>query len=84
MNEPTNHLDLDAVIFLQDWLCRYPGTLLLISHDREFLDNIADHIVHIENQVGEIFTGNYSAFEKIRAEKLALQQSSYEKHRATH
>ena len=79
MNEPTNHLDLDAVIFLQDWLCRYPGTLLLISHDREFLDNIADHIVHIENQVGEIFTGNYSAFEKIRAEKLALQQSSYEK-----
>ncbi|MBT5222011.1 MAG: ATP-binding cassette domain-containing protein [Gammaproteobacteria bacterium] len=79
LDEPTNHLDLDAVIFLQDWLCRYPGTLLLISHDREFLDTIADHIVHIENQVGEIYTGNYSAFEKIRAEKLALQQSSFEK-----
>ncbi|RLA18450.1 MAG: ABC transporter ATP-binding protein [Gammaproteobacteria bacterium] len=79
LDEPTNHLDLDAVIFLQDWLCRYPGTLLLISHDREFLDSITDHIVHIENQVGEIYTGNYSAFEKIRAEKLALQQSSYEK-----
>jgi len=79
LDEPTNHLDLDAVIWLQDWLCRYPGTLLLISHDREFLDSIADHIVHIENQVGVIYTGNYSAFEKIRAEKLALQQSSFEK-----
>ncbi len=79
LDEPTNHLDLDAVIWLQDWLCRYPGTLLLISHDREFLDSIADHIVHIENQVGVIYTGNYSAFEKMRAEKLALQQSSFEK-----
>ncbi len=79
LDEPTNHLDLDAVIFLQDWLCKYPGTLLLISHDREFLDTIADHIVNIENQVATIYTGNYSAFEKIRAEKLALQQSSYEK-----
>ncbi|OQK17604.1 ABC transporter ATP-binding protein [Methyloprofundus sedimenti] len=79
LDEPTNHLDLDAVIWLQDWLCKYPGTLLLISHDREFLDSITDHIVHIENQVGVIYTGNYSAFEKIRAEKLALQQSSFEK-----
>jgi len=79
LDEPTNHLDLDAVIWLQDWLCKYPGTLLLISHDREFLDTITDHIVHIENQVGEIYTGNYSAFEKRRAEKLAKQQSSFEK-----
>lgn len=79
LDEPTNHLDLDAVIWLQDWLCKYPGTLLLISHDREFLDTITDHIVHIENQVGEIYTGNYSAFEKRRAEKLAQQQSSFEK-----
>ncbi|GFO70890.1 ATP-binding cassette, subfamily F, member 3 [Bathymodiolus japonicus methanotrophic gill symbiont] len=79
LDEPTNHLDLDAVIWLQEWLCRYPGTLLLISHDREFLDTITGHIVHIENQVGIIYTGNYTAFEKIRAEKLALQQSSYEK-----
>ena len=79
LDEPTNHLDLDAVIWLQDWLCKYPGTLLLISHDREFLDTITDHIVHIENQVAEIYTGNYSAFEKMRAEKLAQQQSSYEK-----
>jgi ATP-binding cassette subfamily F protein 3 len=79
LDEPTNHLDLDAVIWLQDWLCKYPGTLLLISHDREFLDTITDHIVHIENQVAEIYTGNYSAFEKMRAEKLAQQQTSYEK-----
>ncbi|BCG64289.1 MAG: ATP-binding cassette, subfamily F, member 3 [Methyloprofundus sp.] len=79
LDEPTNHLDLDAVIWLQDWLCKYPGTLLLISHDREFLDTITDHIVHIENQVAVIYTGNYSAFEKMRAEKLAQQQTSYEK-----
>ncbi len=79
LDEPTNHLDLDAVIWLQDWLCRYPGTLLLISHDREFLDSIADHIMHIENQLGTLYTGNFSDFEKIRAEKLALQQSSYAK-----
>lgn len=79
LDEPTNHLDLDAVIWLQDWLYKYPGTLLLVSHDREFLDTITDHIVHIENQVGTIHTGNYSAFEKMRAEKLAQQQTSYEK-----
>lgn len=79
LDEPTNHLDLDAVIWLQDWLCKYHGTLLLISHDREFLDNITDHIVHIKNQLGTLYTGNYSAFEKIYTQKLALQQSSYAK-----
>jgi len=62
LDEPTNHLDLDAVIWLQDWLCKYPGTLLLISHDRDFLDAITDHIVHIEQGRAEIYTGNYSAF----------------------
>ncbi len=77
LDEPTNHLDLDAVIWLQDWLCKYPGTLLLISHDRDFLDTITDHIVHIEQNKAEIYTGNYSAFEKMRAEKLAQQQSAY-------
>ncbi|MDP1666401.1 MAG: ATP-binding cassette domain-containing protein [Methylobacter sp.] len=77
LDEPTNHLDLDAVIWLQDWLCKYPGTLLLISHDRDFLDTITDHIVHIEQDKAEIYTGNYSAFERMRAEKLAQQQSSY-------
>ncbi|MBK8817403.1 MAG: ATP-binding cassette domain-containing protein [Methylococcaceae bacterium] len=77
LDEPTNHLDLDAVIWLQDWLCRYDGTLLLISHDRDFLDTIADHIVHIEQNKIDIYTGNYSAFERMRAEKLAQQQSAY-------
>lgn len=79
LDEPTNHLDLDAVIWLQDWLCKYPGTLLLISHDRDFLDSITDHIIHIEHSKAEIYTGNYSAFEKMRAEKLALQQSAFVK-----
>jgi ATP-binding cassette subfamily F protein 3 len=79
LDEPTNHLDLDAVIWLQDWLCKYPGTLLLISHDRDFLDTITDHIVHIEQNRAEIYTGNYSDFERMRAEKLSQQQSAYEK-----
>ena len=79
LDEPTNHLDLDAVIWLQDWLCKYPGTLLLISHDRDFLDTITDHIVHIEQNKAEMYTGNYSDFEKMRAEKLAQQQAAYQK-----
>lgn len=79
LDEPTNHLDLDAVIWLQDWLCKYSGTLLLISHDRDFLDAITDHIIHIEQNKAEIYTGNYSAFEKMRAEKLAQQQSAFVK-----
>jgi ATP-binding cassette, subfamily F, member 3 len=79
LDEPTNHLDLDAVLWLQDWLGHYTGTLLLISHDRDFLDTITDHIVHIEQGQAEIYTGNYSAFERMRAEKLAQQQSSYQK-----
>ena len=79
LDEPTNHLDLDAVIWLQDWLCKYEGTLLLVSHDRDFLDTITDHIVHIEQGKAEIYTGNYSAFERMRAEKLAQQQSAYAK-----
>jgi ATP-binding cassette subfamily F protein 3 len=79
LDEPTNHLDLDAVIWLQDWLCRYPGTLILISHDRDFLDSITDHILHIEQNKVEIYTGNYSDFERMRAEKLSQQQSAYEK-----
>lgn len=79
LDEPTNHLDLDAVIWLQDWLIKYPGTLLLISHDRDFLDVICDHIIHIEQNKAEIYTGNYSDFERMRAEKLSQQQSAFEK-----
>lgn len=79
LDEPTNHLDLDAVIWLETWLKNYKGTLLLISHDRDFLDNVADHIAHIENQGVTLYSGNYSAFEIRRAEYLATQQSAYEK-----
>jgi ATP-binding cassette subfamily F protein 3 len=79
LDEPTNHLDLDAVIWLQEWLANYPGTLLLVSHDRDFLDDLADHILHIENQTLALYTGNYSAFETRRAEALAQQQTSYER-----
>lgn len=79
LDEPTNHLDLDAVIWLQQWLQRYPGTLLLISHDRDFLDEVADHILHVEQQQLTLYSGNYSDFEQLRAEKLALQQSAFER-----
>ncbi|MBJ6609661.1 MAG: ATP-binding cassette domain-containing protein [Candidatus Thiothrix moscowensis] len=79
LDEPTNHLDLDAVIWLQDWLKSYRGTLLLISHDREFLDAICTNIAHIEHGRLTLYTGNYSTFEITRAEKLAQQQSAYEK-----
>jgi ATP-binding cassette subfamily F protein 3 len=79
LDEPTNHLDLDAVIWLEEWLINYPGTLLLISHDRDFLDAVSDHIAHIEQGRLNLYSGNYSAFERIRAEHLANQQAGYEK-----
>ena len=79
LDEPTNHLDLDAVIWLQNWLIQYAGTLILISHDREFLDAVVRHVAHIEHAKLTLYTGNYTAFEKIRAERLAQQQSAYEK-----
>jgi len=79
LDEPTNHLDLDAVIWLENWLRQYRGTLLLISHDRDFLDSVCSHILHIEQQRATLYTGNYSAFERIRAEQLANQQAAFEK-----
>ncbi len=79
LDEPTNHLDLDAVVWLEQWLMRYPGTLLLISHDRDFLDKTVGHIAHIDNQRLKLYTGDYSTFEKQRAEALLLQQKNYEK-----
>lgn len=79
LDEPTNHLDLDAVIWLESWLKRYQGTLLMISHDRDFLDAVVGHIANIESQQVTRYTGNYSAFELQRAEKLSLQQSAYQK-----
>jgi len=79
LDEPTNHLDLDAVMWLEDWLKAYAGAVLLITHDREFLDTVAQSIVHIENRKLNTYAGNYSAFETQRADRLALQQASYEK-----
>ncbi|AEF47755.1 ABC transporter related protein [Serratia sp. AS12] len=78
LDEPTNHLDLDAVIWLERWLKGYPGTLVLISHDRDFLDPIVDKILHIEQETINEYTGNYSSFERQRSTKLAQQQSLYQ------
>ena len=82
LDEPTNHLDLDAILWLEDWLKSYPGTLLLISHDRDFLDAVVDHIVHLEQQKLTLYRGGYSAFERTRAERLAQQQQAFEKQQA--
>ncbi|MDN3525110.1 ATP-binding cassette domain-containing protein [Halomonas sabkhae] len=82
LDEPTNHLDLDALLWLEQWLTRYPGTLLLISHDRDFLDAVCDHIVHFEHRRLELYRGNYTTFERTRAEKLALQQAEAAKQQA--
>ncbi|WP_374521469.1 ATP-binding cassette domain-containing protein [Hydrogenophaga sp.] len=77
LDEPTNHLDLDALVWLEAWLKRYDGTLLVISHDREFLDSVTDVTVHIERAKLNRYGGNYSRFEDMRAEQMALQQTAY-------
>ncbi|MDH4610175.1 ATP-binding cassette domain-containing protein [Pseudomonas sp. BN102] len=82
LDEPTNHLDLDAILWLEEWLKGYPGTLLLISHDRDFLDAVVDHVVHLEQRKLTLYRGGYSAFERTRAERLAQQQQAYEKQQA--
>ena len=79
LDEPTNHLDLEAVYWLEEWLRSYQGTLVLISHDRDFLDRVITQIVHIEHQAIKAYTGNYSAFEVARAEHLAHQQAAHQK-----
>lgn len=79
LDEPTNHLDLDAVIWLQRWLKRYTGTLVLISHDRDFLDTVIGQILHIEHHKAKLYSGNYTAFERQRAEHLAQQEIQYQK-----
>jgi len=79
LDEPTNHLDLDATLWLEQWLKAYEGTLLIISHDRDFIDNVVERIVHIERAQSISYKGNYSAFERVRSERLALQQASFEK-----
>jgi len=79
LDEPTNHLDLDAILWLEDWLKSYPGTLILISHDREFIDEVTQHILHIEHQQLNYYSGNYSSFEVQRGARLANQQAAFEK-----
>lgn len=79
LDEPTNHLDLDATLWLESWLRSYQGTLVLISHDRDFLDNVVDHLLHIEHKQLNLYKGGYSAFERQRSERLAQQQSMFEK-----
>ena len=79
LDEPTNHLDLDTIIWLGNWIKSFQGALLLISHDREFLDECVDHIAHIHNQHIELYTGNYTQFEVRKAAKLAEIESNYNK-----
>ncbi len=79
LDEPTNHLDLPAILWLEHWLKRYQGILLLISHDRDFLDGVCSRIAHIENRHIRLYPGNYSQFEKQRSEQLAQQQSMYQR-----
>lgn len=83
LDEPTNHLDLDAVLWLEQWLRRYPGTLLLISHDRDVLDNVVEHIAHLEAGQIRLYAGNYSGFETQRAAQLAQQQAAHVKQQQT-
>jgi ATP-binding cassette subfamily F protein 3 len=79
LDEPTNHLDLDALVWLEAWLKRYEGTMLVISHDREFLDAVTDVTIHIERALLTRYGGNYSRFEDMRAEQMALQATAYSK-----
>jgi len=79
LDEPTNHLDLDALVWLESWLQRYPGTLIMISHDREFLDAVTRVTLHIENAQITRYGANYSGFETLRAQELVLQQAAFEK-----
>ena len=82
LDEPTNHLDLDDSLWLEAWLKGYPGTLMLISHDRDFLDEVVGHVVHVEQRKLTLYRGGYSAFERARAERLAQQQQAFEKQQA--
>ena len=79
LDEPTNHLDLETVLWLEQWLSRYQGTLILISHDRDFLDASVSHICHFDQQTLKLYPGNYSTFERQRAANLAQQQASFAK-----
>ncbi len=82
LDEPTNHLDLDTTLWLEGWLQRFSGTLLIIAHDREFLDAVTDHTVHLHHGRADSYRGNYSAFERQRAEALTHRQAAFDKQQA--
>lgn len=82
LDEPTNHLDLDATFWLEQWLSFYKGTLLIVSHDRDFLDNVVDNIVSIENQKLVEYSGNYTRYEIQKADRLAQQAAAFKKQQA--
>lgn len=75
LDEPTNHLDLEAIMWLEGWLSRFPGTVIVIAHDRAFLDACADHTLYLANQSGQLYSGNYSACERQRVEQLEQEQA---------
>jgi ATP-binding cassette subfamily F protein 3 len=79
LDEPTNHLDLEATLWLRSWLLKYPGTVLLISHDRQFLDEVVGHVISFENKKLITYRGNYSSYELQKAERLSQQQAMYDK-----
>jgi len=79
LDEPTNHLDLDATFWLENWLRDYPGTLLIVSHDRDFLDNVINNIANIDGQKIHAYSGNYSSFERQKVERLAQQGAAFDK-----
>ncbi|PWD83530.1 ABC-F family ATP-binding cassette domain-containing protein [Ignatzschineria cameli] len=83
LDEPTNHLDFETVVWVENWLKQYPGILIVISHDRDFLDNICTQIIHLYQQKATVYSGNYSAFLRLKAEKLAHQQAQFEKNEKT-
>lgn len=82
LDEPTNHLDLEAIVWLEDWLRDCPQTILLISHDRDFIDRVVTHIAHLYQKQLKLYPGNYTDFERLRAEQLAQQQALFEKQQA--
>ncbi len=77
LDEPTNHLDLEAILWLEAYLARYPGAILLVSHDREFLNAVVNRIAHVHDGVIDVYSGDYDAFEAARAERLAQQDAAY-------
>ncbi len=79
LDEPTNHLDLDAVLWLEQWLLKYPGMLLMISHDREFLDGVGSHMLHLHEGRAKLYSGDYTSFERQRSEQLRQQQIAFDK-----